>query len=244
MNEEGLTPRVRNGERDKRKLRKRRVIWWSSLLLALLLVIFGGRTAYHWLKVKRADQFATAGDALFQAGKWNDAAGKYRVSLQLDPLGYHGLVGAARLASRADRPEAVNLWEQVIKLPQSTVADRQEYADLLLRSNQLNLAEKIIGPLLKSDPDAKSLQLGARYSRKIGENSKAVEFARLAVKRAPNDGAARFELAELLAQSTDSADRAEARKVLWELAGQEGIYKRPAIEALGRAPELSSDERT
>ena len=244
MSEEALNPRGGSSDRHKHgSSRKRRAIWWSSFLVAFFLIIFGGRTAYHWLKVKRADQFATAGDALFQAGKWNDAAGKYRVSLQLDPLGYHGLVGAARLASRADRPEAVNLWEQVIKLPQSTVANRQEYADLLLRSNQLNLAEKIIGPLLKSDPDAKSLQLGARYSRKIGENSKAVEFARLAVKRAPNDGAARFELAELLAQSTDSADRAEARKVLWELASQESIYKKPAIEALGRAPELSTDER-
>jgi hypothetical protein len=243
MNNEGLTPRGRNGVRDKRELQKRRAIWWSLLLLAVLLIIFGGKTAYHWLKAKRADQFATDGDALFQAGNLNDAAGKYRVALQLDPLGYHGLVGAARLASRADRPEAVNLWEQVIKLSQSTVADRQDYADLLLRSNQLNLAEKIVSGLLKNDPDPRSLQLGARYSKKIGEAAKAVEFARLAVKRAPNDGGSRFQLAELLAESTDSADRAEARQVLWEVAGQESIYKKPAIEALGRAPELSTEER-
>ena len=193
MNEEALNPRGRESHRNNRgSSRKRRAIWWSLLLLALLLIIFGGKTAYHWLKAKRADQFATAGDALFQAGKWNDAAAKYRVALQLDPLGYHGLVSAARLASRADRPEAVNLWEQVMKLPQTTVADRQEYADFLLKTNQLRVAEKIISPLLKGDPDARSLQLGALYSKKIGENSKAVEFARLAVKRAPNeDGAAR-----------------------------------------------------
>ena len=245
MNEEALNPRRRNRDRANRgSSRKRRAIWWSLLLLAVLLIIFGGRTAYHWLKAKRADQLATDGDALFQAGKWNDAAAKYRVALQLDPLGYHGLVGAARLASRAERPEAVNLWEQVIKLPQSTVADRQECADLLLKTNQLSLAEKIISGLLKGDPDIRSLQLGARYSRKIGENSKALEFARLAVKRAPNgDGAARFQLAEFLAQSTETADQAEARQILWELAGKEDIYKKPAIEALARAPQLSADER-
>ncbi len=38
-------------------------------------------------------------------------------------------------------------------------------------------------------------------------------------------------------------EQAEAHKVLWELAGKEGAYKRPAIEALARAPELSSEER-
>src|SRR6266581_3203907 len=97
--------------------RRRRAIWWSSLVLVVLLVVFGGKGTYHWLKAKRAEQFAAAGDAFVQAGKWNDAAAKYRAALQLDPLGYHGLIGAARLASHADRPEAANLWEEVIKLP-------------------------------------------------------------------------------------------------------------------------------
>ncbi len=66
---------------------------------------------------------------------------QYRAALQLDPLGYPGLEGAARLASRADRPEAIDLWEQVIKLPQCTTQDRQEYAALLIKSDRLTLAE-------------------------------------------------------------------------------------------------------
>jgi hypothetical protein len=50
-------------------------------------------------------------------------------------------------------------------------------------------------------------------------------------------------LADLLAESSDAAKQAEARKVLWELAGKESAYKKPAIEALARAPELSVEER-
>jgi hypothetical protein len=50
-------------------------------------------------------------------------------------------------------------------------------------------------------------------------------------------------LADLLAQSNDAGEQAEAHKVLWELAGKEGAYKKPAIEALARAPELSGEER-
>jgi len=97
--------------------------------------------------------------------------------------------------------------------------------------------------LLKSDPDTRTLDLASRYSHKMGDSAKAIEFARLAVKRSPKDDTARFQLADLLAQTTDLAQRAEARKLLWQITGTEGIYKRPAIEALARAPELSGDER-
>ena len=242
MIEKGLKPTPRR-KGNGRRSRRIRAIWGSAVLVALLFMVFGAKRTYHWLKANRAEQFAASGEALVEAGKWNEAAEKYRAALQLDPLGYRGLLGAARLASRANRPEAVDLWEQVAKLPQSTVQDRQDYADLLLKASRLNLAEKIIGALLQSEPDTKTLQLAARYSRRIGETAKAVEFARLAVKRAPNDDAPRFQLAELLAESTRSADRAEARKILWENANTEGSYKKASIEALARAPELSTDER-
>jgi hypothetical protein len=238
--EASRSPRRRTGGRRKGRSR---AIWWAAIFILLALVLFGAKPLYHFLKAKRAKQFAAAGDALVQAGKWNDAVKEYRAALQLDPLGYPGLEGAARLASRADRPEAIDLWEQVIKLPQCTTQDRQEYAGVLIKSDRLSLAEKVIDGLLKSDPDTKTLELASRYSRKIGDNTKAVEFARLAVKRVPEDDAARFQLADLLAQSSDTGEQAEAHKVLWELAGKEGAYKKPAIEALARAPELSSEER-
>jgi hypothetical protein len=235
MSDEASRPPRRSATRRKRRSR---AIGWGATFALLALVIFGAKPLYHFLKAKRAGQFAAAGDALVRDGKWNDAAKEYRAALQLDPIGYPGLEGAARLASRADRPEAINLWEQVVKLPQCTTQDRQEYAGVLIKSDRLSVAEKVIDGLLKSDPDTKTLELASRYSRKIGDTGKAIEFARLAVKQAPEDGAARFQLADLLAQSNDAGEQAEAHKVLWELAG-----KKPAIEALARAPELSSEER-
>ena len=161
----------------------------------------------------------------------------------MDPSNYHGLSGAARLASKAERPEALELWQKVLALPQCTIRDREDYAELLIKTNRLNLAEKVIDPLLKDNPDTKALQLAARYSRKIGDNVKASEYLRVASKRTPDDDAPRFQLAEVLAQSTDAADQAEARKILWELAARPIVYKKAAVEALAAAPELTTDER-
>ena len=229
---------------DQRNLaRKRRGRWWILLIASVLAVIVAGTIAYRWFKGQRAERFAAAGEALVAADKWNDAAVQYRVALQLDPSNYHGLSGAARLASKAERPEALELWQKVLALPQCTIRDREDYAELLIKTNRLNLAEKVIDPLLKDNPDTKALQLAARYSRKIGDNVKASEYLRVASKRTPDDDAPRFQLAEVLAQSTDAADQAEARKILWELAARPIVYKKAAVEALAAAPELTTDER-
>jgi tetratricopeptide (TPR) repeat protein len=137
---------------------------WILIILGVLSLAGAGIATYHWFKGKRAERFAAAGDALLAADKWNDAAVQYRVALQLDPSNYRGLSGAARLSTKADRPEALELWQKVLTLPQCTIRDRQDYADLLINTNRLNLAEKVINPLLNENPDTKTLQLATRYS--------------------------------------------------------------------------------
>jgi len=213
------------------------------ILVILVVLVGGGVLGYQWLKVRRADKFATAGDSLREANKLNDAAVQYRVALQLDPNNYHALSGAARLASQADRPEAIELWQKVIEKRKSTLQDREDYAELLIKNNRLALAEKILDPLLKSNPDTRTLRLASRYSVKMGEDAKALDFMRIASKRAPDDDATRFQLAELLAQSTDPSEQAEARKILWDLAGKSNTYKQVAVEALAAAPRLTGDEQ-
>ena len=237
------TDRDRSKRQQRNLARKQRGRRWILLIASVLAVIVAGTLAYGWFKGQRAERFAAAGNALVAADKWSDAAVQYRVALQLDPSNYHGLSGAARLASKAERPEALELWQKVLALPQCTIRDREDYAELLIKTNRLNLAEKAIDPLLKDNPDTKALQLAARYARKIGDNVKAGEYLRIASKRAPDDDAPRFQLAEVLAQSTDAADQAEARKILWELAARPNVYKKAAVEALGAAPELTTDER-
>src|ERR1041385_141992 len=153
--------------------------WWIWALVILVVVGGSGLLGYRWLKIHRANKFAAAGNSLLQAKKLNEAAMRYRVALQLDPSNYQALSGAARLASEADRPEAIELWQKVMELRKATPQDRQDYADLLIKNNRLGLAEKILGPMLKGNPDTRTLRLASRYSAKIGENAKALEFMRI-----------------------------------------------------------------
>lgn len=223
--------------------KKKKAIRWVAILVGLLLFVVAVKPTYHWLKTQRANQFAAAADQFVVAGKLNDAAEKYHAALQMDPVNYQALRGAARLAEKANRPEASGLWEQVARLPRSTDEDRQEYAGFLINAGRFNLAEKILEPLLRKNPNGKTLLLASRFSQKSGDNPKAIEFARIAVKRAPDEDGPKFQLADLLAKSTNPAEQAEARKILWEFADKQSEYKNPAIEALARAPQLSLDEK-
>src|SRR6266404_1242659 len=216
---------------------------WVWVVLAVVVVAAAGVLVYHWVKITRAERFAAAGDSFVKAEKWNDAAMQYRVALELEPGNYHALSSAARLASGADRPEATELWQRVIANGRATLQDRQDYADYLIKTNRMALAEKVLDPLLKNNPDTKTLRLAARYSTKIGDDEKAVQFARIASERAPNDDATRFQLAELLALSREPQEQTNARKILWELAGKSQEFKQVAIEALAAAPQLTADEQ-
>jgi hypothetical protein len=227
--------------RDPRQHKRRRR--WVFISIGVLVLIIGATAGYWLIKAQRAERFAAEGDALSAQDKLTEAAVQYRVALQLNPSSYRGLSGAARLATKVDRPEALELWQKVISLRQCTTRDRQDYADLLIKTNRLSLAEKVIDPLLQQDPDTKTLQLAARYSRKIGDVGKAIEYARIAIKRAPDDEAARFQLAELLAQSMNVREQEEARQVLWQIAAKTSVYKKPAVEALATAPKLTAEER-
>ncbi|MEY2479951.1 MAG: hypothetical protein QOI04_878 [Verrucomicrobiota bacterium] len=241
QNGEALPEKRIRGQRQA--ARRKRIIFVVFFCVLGAVAIFAAKPAYHAMKAWRAQQIAAQGDAFFNAGKKNEAAAKYRAALQLDPFGYRPLKSAALFSSRNNRPEAVDLWEQVVRRPECTIADREEYAAALLQLGRMAVAEKIISELLKSNPDTKTLDLAARYASRNGDEEKAVEFARLAATRAPQDDSVQFELAQVLAVSRDPELRAEARKNLWALAEKEGSLQRPAIEALAKAPELSPEEK-
>jgi hypothetical protein len=232
-----------NSRETRHSLRRRRRVVLGILVIAIVALIAAARPTFHWFKATRAAQLAATANSLADAGKLVDAADKFRAALQLDPVSYPALQGAARLASRVGRPEALDLWEQVVRTPRATVDDRQQYAEQLLLRGRPRMAATTIEALIKSAPNAKTFELASHYARSVGESAKAIEFARLAIKSTPNDQAARFHLAELLASSADTNERFEARKILWELSDTGGAYRQPAIEALAGAPELSESDR-
>src|SRR5260370_34970351 len=107
---------------------------WLFIVIGILVLIIGATAVYSWIKAQRADRFAAEGDALSAQDKLTEAAVQYRVALQLNPSSYRGLSGAARLATKTDRPEALELWHKVLSLQPCSTRARQDYPDLLIQT--------------------------------------------------------------------------------------------------------------
>ena len=239
MNEES-----ESGRHFYRATKRRRRTFWIAFIALLLAALLALRPAYHWLKAKRADSLAAQAEQFVEQKNLLEAANTYRAALQLDPLGYRPLQGAARLATRLNHAEALGLWDEVVRLPQATCADREERAATLLQAAELSAAALAIDELLKQNPDTNALVLASRYSERIGNSARALEYARIAIKRAPQDEIAQARLAEVLAASLKTDERAEAREILWAAAAKNGASRKSAIESLARAPDLTTDEQT
>lgn len=232
----------KRARRSRPKTSKRRN--WILLLIAVVVLAVAAKPTYRWLKSKRADRLATQGEQLVEAKKFEDAAGKYRAALQLDPLGYHPLRGAATLSALMHQNSASDLWEQVLRLPQATDSDRAAYISSLLETGRFSVVEKPLADLLKKDPSTRVLLLASTYSAATGDRDRAVEFARVARQRAPQDPAPETRLAELLAGSQNADERKEARDILWKIASSKNpAAARSAIEGLASAPDLTSAEQ-
>src|SRR5256886_12133108 len=232
------------GRHFYRATKRRRRTFWIAFIALLLAALPALRPAYRWLKAKRADSLAAQAEQFVEQKNLLEAANTYRAALQLDPLGYRPLQGAARLATRLNHAEALGLWNEVVRLPQATSADREERAATLLQAAELSAAAVAIDELLKQNPDTNALVLASRYSERIGNSARALEYARIAIKRAPQDEIAQARLAEVLAASLKTDERAEAREILWAVAAKNGASRKSAIESLARAPDLTTDEQT
>ena len=224
--------------------KRRRPIFWIAFIVLLLAALIALRPTYRWLKAKRADSLAAQAEQFVQQRNLLDAANTYRAALQLDPLGYRPLRGAARLATRLSHAEAIGLWDQVVKLPQATGADREERAAALLQAGELPAAARAIDELLKQNPDTNALVLASSYSERAGNGARALEYARIAMKRAPQDEIAQTRLAEVLAASLKPDERAEAREILWAVTAKNDAARKSAIESLARSPDLTPNEQT
>jgi hypothetical protein len=235
---EQLPPRRGRHRRAKRR--------WRLIFAALLLLVamVAAKPLYHWVKARHANALCAEAERLVRQQKLGEAAVDYRSALKLDPLGYRPLRGAALLATRLHHSEALGLWQEVVASPRATVTDREKYAAALLQAGAFPQAQTVINGLLGQNPSTRALLLASLFAERNGDAARALEYARLATKRKPADEAAQARLAGLLAASSKPEERGEAKAILWKIISSNSAGKRPAVEALARAPELTAAEQT
>ncbi|MEQ1850134.1 MAG: hypothetical protein ABMA01_00945 [Chthoniobacteraceae bacterium] len=227
-------------ELEKQKKRRRRtwLVVGGVLLVCVAAVAVWFTPLYNAVQGLRSRRLAAQAEAELMGGNVQEAITKARTAYQTKPDEPSAIRTAARVQQRAGRP-APQLWKQLIATGAAEPADRQAYAEDLLRSGAVPEAGLQIEPLLRERPDdVVLLRLAARWAAAEGDGEGARKFAAKACKLEPTHQEGRLLLALLELASTVEAERESGLRGLRELGRERTTEGLEALRRLALQPDL------
>lgn len=228
--------------------RKKSFYIWIGLLIVLGIGAgIAAPTLYSSFKRMRAHSFVGEAETLMGERKMVEAYRKIRAALQMDPNDSKALRIAAKAGASQNDPAAMRYFSSLIASKDATDVDRQDFVSYCIELNRPNLAEGVIKSLLSSSqPDARTLYLGAQMSAYSKDLPRSIQLARSSYAKDANNPAVRYFLGILLLESKSDTDRSEGSRLLLELGASSATNRLTALQRLIRvqtnAPTLQAVE--
>ena len=186
-------------------------------ILLLILLSWGGCRAYRgWEERQQVRQAA----ALFNAGKFNDAALSARRALQLNPNSTGAMRIMAQLAEKARERVALDWRRKVVELEPHSTEDALALSNSALQFGDIRTAEKSllrIAETARQTADFHAAAARLAKARKNPAEAKA-EFGE-AFRLAPNNESYQLEYALACLEQPSAAERDEGLRLLEKLRG-------------------------
>ena len=213
----------------------------AVLAVTLSFVLAGPRTVWAWMAVAAVLGFATArrntdyrsavalwsgtvaltpdaprarnnlGNALFEAGRTDEAIAQLKEAVRLDPLEADAPANLGRAQLHAGQPAAaVSSFTQALRLRPDDLDSRQGLARALLRTGRTSEALGLLQELRRLAPDRQEVRndLGSALAILGRPDEAVVEFA-AAVRLDPADADAHYNLGNALLQIDRPAEALE-----------------------------------
>jgi tetratricopeptide (TPR) repeat protein len=221
----------------------RRKLWWALVVTGIFVLLLAGQTVWEKACGLHARKLAAEGEALAAQLRWPEALNKAKRALKETPGSARALRLTARALGAEHRIEAVSYWEQVCRTPEASVADREEFLQILLPLGKLDLAEKQINSLLKKNEiTLQTARLAASFYERRGDKIRTVQFAREVLLREPNDEQMQFVLGRMLLSSTSSEEALVGRVLLNQLVVNHSLIAIEAIRLLAASDGLNAGD--
>ena len=230
-------PTQERGTPRKTSSLKRKLILCGCGLLFIVVAWFVLPPVYGHLKAMRAESFFQRGQAFLDQGQWTNALDRFELAMQMDPEQTRFRGAVARASEKIGPDQALKSWIEIIRRPDATPEERQDFAEFALRIGLVEVAgEQIKKLLLRQPPEARSLYLAAEFFRIQGDLVQAASAARAAFVAEPNEDKFQFLYGSILLALDSQEQKQEGRRLLLELAGRAG---RSQVDAWRRLAGLS-----
>lgn len=222
---------------------KRKFILCGFGLLIIVVAWFALPPVYGRLRSVRAESFFNRGQAFLDQGQWTNALDRFELAMQMDPEQTRFRGAVARASEKIGPDQALKSWVEIIRLPDATAEERQDFTEFALSIGLVEAASQQIKKLmLRQPPEARSLYLAAEFFRLQGDLVQAASAARAAFVAQPNEDRFQFLYGSIMLAMDTQEQRQEGRRLLLELAGRPGRSQADAWRRLAGLSDLKPAE--
>ena len=179
--------------------RSRGFLIWVAILLGIALVgYFSASPIYRQVKVLRAANIVTEGNAALATNNLPAVSRAVRAAIALAPWDSRVQRLAAYYCVRTRQAEGVSYFEMLMKAGAATEVDRQEFVRFAQNLERLDLSGQLLQELISEDPQNRTNQLLVLDQlARLGDWAKVVTGAEAMGKEFPGDA----EISLLLARA-------------------------------------------
>lgn len=216
-----------------------------AVMLALGLAGFmAAKPAYRYLRTQRALGLVAKGEALAAEHRWREVEPLLKSALALAPTHVRCHRLALRYLTAGGMGQAaLNHAQHIVASGAATYEECRDLAVLATTLGRTDLSRPMLQKLLRERPDDTALyRASLLLARRLKMEEMQVETAERWMRVDPAAPEPQFELGSLRWRSTNAANRAAGRHLLWGLAFGNTSYTLPAIAALAYGTNLARTE--
>ncbi len=215
-----------------------------AIFMAVAVVVIGvglvaARPAYARFKRYRAAQVAREASRMLAAGDLAGATRLAQTAQKMAPADVDVARATGQVCAKTGEAVGLDAWENVLRSGQATRQDWLDAAGLAIRLGRVDRSGPWLATASKTFPkDPVMLRMVLRHVLRLGDQARAIQYARGILREFPADPEAQFDLGRLLVGSVDPRARGDGQSLLWDLAAGKSGFRERSVELLAAGSDL------
>lgn len=227
---------------DEQRRRKR---WRYLMVVAMLWVVVFWVLGYYGIRKwrsRQARQLAASATEFADQGRLREASLRARSAFEMRPMDPLVLKAMAGMLERLGDPQALEIHERIVSLPEASATDRQRFVEAAIRFGSASGALGEASRLEQSGDPGFTAMIKADEMLRGGDVRGGEEVLRGIGRESSAFAPAQLQLAGLLAATGEEAARAEAWEIYRSMSDRQDNMAAEAMAAALAAGVVPSDQ--
>ena len=208
-----------------------------------IAIIAGAYPVYRTYNSWTAENLAKSAQSLIDQGKVVDALETLSRAIRKDQDNYEVIRTRAMMYTQLKHQDSLIIWTRLRQLHGLNAQDRRDYARAAVLFGQVDLADQIMAGAEGRDAPVEDILLRYLIAFNQENYDLAVDLAREALSKDPDDQSALINMAHALLLQKSPKAREEAADILQEMQEGSDLYSLTALRLVAADEEIHTNSR-